>query len=233
MKNHSHQPASTNFEPLRKGLPKLGFILAVIGTSGLVGCSGSNFLANARGSKSVATPGVTSPNSPFTSHRALSPVADATASHQNPVAPDYAATDNSANDKASNRETVTTPPVHETQLVTTVSAMEPHQASLITLGRGESLAASMSQTNGPALLDFYATWCGPCRSQGQILHDLESVAAANDARIIKIDIDQHPDLAKQFNVSSLPTLVVLENGRVSHRRQGLTPASELASLIRR
>ena len=121
----------------------------------------------------------------------------------------------------------------EQSLVSTVSARMPSQPRLTTLEPGESLSASVSSSSGPVLLDFYATWCGPCRSQGKILHDLEPVAESNDARIIKIDVDQHPHLARQFQVRSLPTLVVLRDGEVAHRRQGLTKADELASLMAR
>ncbi|MEM9366262.1 MAG: thioredoxin family protein [Planctomycetota bacterium] len=118
-------------------------------------------------------------------------------------------------------------------LIHTVAARMPQEPRLSTLEPGASLSASVAGSTGPVLLDFYATWCGPCRSQGRILHELEPLAETNDARIIKIDVDQHPHLARQFQVRSLPTLVVLQDGQVAHRRQGLTKADELASLMSR
>lgn len=85
---------------------------------------------------------------------------------------------------------------------------------------------------GTVLVDFYATWCGPCKTQGKILHRVEDFAAQNQARIIKVDVDQHKSLAKQLDVSTLPTLVVIKDGKVVDRRVGLNQESEIRKMLR-
>ncbi|MEM6691748.1 MAG: thioredoxin domain-containing protein [Planctomycetota bacterium] len=91
----------------------------------------------------------------------------------------------------------------------------------------------ISKSDGPVLLDFHASWCGPCKKQSGELKEVSPLATKNNARIVKIDVDAHPEIASQFNVKSLPTLVVLRDGQVAHRKLGFTPADELASMIQR
>jgi thioredoxin 1 len=116
-----------------------------------------------------------------------------------------------------------------------VSAKTHHPASapaLIQLGRGESLNAAIDRANGPVLLDFFADWCGPCRAQGRILHSVEQTAADSGTLMIKINIDEHPDLAEQLDVTSLPTLMMVKDGKVVQRRSGVTQERLLASWMR-
>ena len=101
------------------------------------------------------------------------------------------------------------------------------QATLITLPRGGDLNAQIENAEGDVLLDFFATWCGPCRVQGKILHDLEDTAVDTQTRIIKIDVDDHPHLAEQLQVKSLPTLMMVKNGRVVERRSGVANKRQL------
>lgn len=87
-------------------------------------------------------------------------------------------------------------------------------------------------TSGVVLVDFYADWCGPCRKQSKVLHDLEKVASEADSQIVKVDIDAHPRLARKYNVTSLPTLVVIKDGEVVQRKVGLTKRAQLAAMLR-
>jgi thioredoxin len=104
--------------------------------------------------------------------------------------------------------------------------------TLRTLGVSDDFQQIVRDAPGPVLLDFYADWCGPCRKQGKVLHGLESFAAANQAQIIKVDVEQHKDIARQFDVASLPTLVVLKNGETVDRKVGLTEESRLRKMLR-
>ena len=110
--------------------------------------------------------------------------------------------------------------------------VEAVQPSLITLPRGGDLNAKISGASGPVLLDFFADWCGPCRTQGKILHDLETAAAKSQTLIIKINVDEHPQLAKELRVSSLPTLMMIKNGRIVERQTGVANKSRLVAWMR-
>lgn len=110
---------------------------------------------------------------------------------------------------------------------------EPTLPSLVTLGPNEDLFELIRSVKGPVLVDFYADWCGPCRKQGSILHDLESTATENEALIVKVDVDQHQQLAQHFDVQSLPTLVLLKNEKIIERQTGLADSTRIASLLSR
>lgn len=109
------------------------------------------------------------------------------------------------------------------------SAQTVAKPVLITLPKDGDLSAQIGDASGPVLLDFFATWCGPCRTQSEILHEAEATAAENQTRIIKIDVDQHPQLAKEFQVSSLPTLLMVKNGEVVERQSGIASKERLVA----
>ena len=67
------------------------------------------------------------------------------------------------------------------------------------------------QENKPTLVDFHATWCGPCRVQGPILEDVKN-KLGDKVNILKVDIDQNQELAAKFNVRSVPTQIMFKNG---------------------
>lgn len=110
---------------------------------------------------------------------------------------------------------------------------ETESPALITLGPKDSLVQIIEQAQGNVLIDFYADWCGPCKKQARTLHELEPIAAKVDALIVKIDVDQHTDLANQFQVTSLPTLVLVKDGSVVERLTGYANAARVESLLTR
>lgn len=85
--------------------------------------------------------------------------------------------------------------------------------------------------NKPTLVDFFATWCGPCRMQGPILEDVKK-RVGDRANIIKIDIDQNQPLAAQYNVRSVPTLIMFKNGEAVWRAVGVQQADLLEEKLR-
>lgn len=105
------------------------------------------------------------------------------------------------------------------------------QKTLTTLARGENLDAKLKNAPGIVILDFYADWCGPCRQQGTILHAMESKATQHKATIIKVNIEQHRQLAQKYKVSSLPTLIAIKEGTEVRRQIGLANQSKLSSLM--
>ncbi len=82
----------------------------------------------------------------------------------------------------------------------------------------------------PTLVDFYATWCGPCQMMHPILQELKE-KVGETARILKIDVDKNMELAAEFNVQSVPTLIVFKEGTVRWRQSGVQRADALAKIL--
>ena len=82
----------------------------------------------------------------------------------------------------------------------------------------------------PVLVDFYATWCGPCRMMKPVIEDLEK-RVGNKARFIKIDVDENEDLALRYNVQSVPTFIIFKNGQVVWRDSGVRKAHLLEQIL--
>jgi thioredoxin 1 len=84
-------------------------------------------------------------------------------------------------------------------------------------------------SEGVVLLDFYADWCGPCRMVSPIIEEIAK--ERSDIKVGKINVDEERDLASEFSVYSIPTLVVLKDGEVINRAQGARPKAAILSLI--
>ncbi|WP_238388789.1 thioredoxin family protein [Roseimaritima ulvae] len=115
----------------------------------------------------------------------------------------------------------------EATFVSAASASVPMQSSLTTLAAGSDLTEQLNATPGPVLLDFYADWCGPCKMQGKILHEMVDDADGQPLQVIKIDIDEHPKLAKKLQVKRLPTLMLVEDGSMVKRQTGAMSKEQL------
>ncbi len=82
----------------------------------------------------------------------------------------------------------------------------------------------------PVLVDFYATWCGPCKMMAPILEDVKKTVG-DKATIVKIDVDQHQELSMQYNVQSVPTLMLFKNGELLWREAGVHQAQDIVNLL--
>ena len=80
--------------------------------------------------------------------------------------------------------------------------------------------------SGKVLVDFYADWCGPCKALGEILETLEDIS------ILKINVDEHQDLAIQFGVMSIPTIILFEHGEQKKNNIGLMNKEELENWLK-
>ena len=79
------------------------------------------------------------------------------------------------------------------------------------------------------LLDFWASWCGPCRMVGPIVDEI--AAERSDIKVGKINVDEQPELAAQFGVMSIPTLVVIKNGKVVNQAVGARPKAQILAML--
>ena len=90
--------------------------------------------------------------------------------------------------------------------------------------------AEVKASDKPVLLDFFATWCGPCR---MIAPFIEQIADEYPEYVIcKIDVDEEPELAQAFGIESIPTLVVIKNGEVVNTAMGARPKAAILELLK-
>ncbi len=87
----------------------------------------------------------------------------------------------------------------------------------------------IKNSQSPVLLDFYADWCGPCRMVSPIVDEI--AAERPDVVVAKVNVDENPELAGEFGVFSIPTLVVLKNGAVVNQVTGARPKEQILALL--
>lgn len=94
----------------------------------------------------------------------------------------------------------------------------------------DNFETAVLQTSKPVLIDFYATWCGPCRMVSPLV---DEIAEENsDYQICKVDVDEAPELAQKFGVMSIPTLVVLKGGKIVAQNVGALPKSSILDMLK-
>ena len=105
------------------------------------------------------------------------------------------------------------------------SAMNESTANVKHITQGE-FADEVTRCATPVVADFYATWCGPCRMLSPMLDKLAG-SYADKIKFVKINVDESPGLAQNFQVQAIPTLIFFKDGKVADRTTGLLPETDL------
>ena len=93
----------------------------------------------------------------------------------------------------------------------------------------ETFEQEVLNSDKPVLLDFWATWCGPCRMIGPVLDEIAE--EREDIKVCKVNVDEEPELASQFQVMSIPTLMVVKNGEVVSKTMGARPKAQINAML--
>ena len=94
----------------------------------------------------------------------------------------------------------------------------------------KSFSELINSPGMPVLVDFYATWCGPCKTMAPILEQV-ATQHGGKVRIIKIDVDRNAAVAQQFRVQSIPTLILFHQGKPVWRQAGVVPAAQITQAL--
>lgn len=101
--------------------------------------------------------------------------------------------------------------------------------SVLTITK-ENYDKEVINSDKPVLLDFWASWCGPCRMLSPLI---DEIAAENsDIKVGKVNVDEQPDLAKKFRVMTIPTLVVMKDGNVANTNVGVISKDAILNLVK-
>jgi thioredoxin 1 len=100
--------------------------------------------------------------------------------------------------------------------------------SVITVTK-ENFQDEVISSAKPVLLDFWASWCGPCRMLSPLVDEISG--ERSDIKVCKINVDEQSELAATFNVMSIPTLVVMKNGKVVNQSAGARPKEQIIAML--
>lgn len=100
--------------------------------------------------------------------------------------------------------------------------------SVLTITK-ENFQEEVMKSEKPVLLDFWASWCGPCRMVSPTVDEIAEEMP--DIKVGKVNVDEQQELASSFNVMSIPTLIVMENGKIIDQAVGVRPKRQIVSML--
>ena len=100
--------------------------------------------------------------------------------------------------------------------------------SVITITK-ENFEAEVLRADKPVLVDFWATWCGPCRMVSPVVDEI--AAERTDVKVGKINVDEQPELSNRFGIMSIPTLLVFRDGKVANQAVGVRPKHMIEAML--
>lgn len=93
----------------------------------------------------------------------------------------------------------------------------------------ETFEQEVLQSRKPVIVDFWATWCGPCRMIAPILEEI--AAERSDIKLCKVNVDEQQELAIRYGIMSIPTLLIFKNGELTQKSVGVVPKEKILSLL--
>ena len=93
----------------------------------------------------------------------------------------------------------------------------------------DSFKSEVTSSDRPVLIDFWASWCGPCRMVSPIVDEIAN--ERSDIKVCKVNVDEQPELASAFGVMSIPTLGVMKDGKVTNQAVGAMPKQRILALL--
>lgn len=93
----------------------------------------------------------------------------------------------------------------------------------------ENFETEVLQSEKPVLVDFWASWCGPCKMVAPVLEEI--AGEVTDVKIVKVNVDEQPELSQKFQVMSIPTLILFKEGKVVNTTVGAQPKEDLVRFI--
>ena len=109
-----------------------------------------------------------------------------------------------------------------------IKSQEGKLMSTVNIDRN-NFSQEVMESDRPVLVDFWAPWCGPCRMVGPVVDEIARERA--DIKVGKVNVDEQPELAGQFGVMAIPTLVVMKDGKVADRAAGARPKAQILAML--